>query len=645
MTAALMGAIAVVSIVLPGAVVFAWLGAVPMGVLCYRHRIRVALAACVAAGLISFLIAGFGGLVSALTCAYMGAIAGQVRRRNRGAATMLAVAALWGVVVSSFCVGVFAALRNLREVVLGAVAANVGGFATLLSGVPILGRAATGLDHAVQGWIVHWPWFFGVSVWLIVIFGTSFGWRVLTPVLRRLEEVTDLSSVGMLPAGHDGAPPGPLPTVLTDAGYRYAGADRDALAPVSMSVDVGEHIAVTGANGSGKSTLMRILAGITPTTGTIERPAGVGLGQVGGTALVLQHPESQVLGLRVGDDIVWGLPHDREIDIESLLGEVGLSGMSDRDTAGLSGGELQRLAVASALAREPALLIADEVTTMVDHDGRQTLINVLDGLTAHHDLGLVHITHYPQEANAADRVVALGRSGTGAAREPAEHPSPIESVGAETILDVRGVSFDYAAGTPWSQPVLRDVSFQVRSGEGILLCGGNGSGKSTLAWIMAGLLDPSAGQCLLDGRPAAEQVGAVALCFQAARLQLLRGHAGAAVAALAGYSATDTDSIARALASVSLDPNIAGVLIDRLSGGQLRRVALAGLLARSPRLLILDEPLAGLDVDAQADLIDLLVRIRNQGQAVIVISHDTDSLSPLCPRTIRLEQGELVTVG
>lgn len=645
MTAALMGAIAVVSIVLPGAVVFAWLGAVPMGVLCYRHRIRVALAACVAAGLISFLIAGFGGLVSALTCAYMGAIAGQVRRRNRGAATMLAVAALWGVLVSSFCVGVFAALRNLREVVLGAVAANVGGFATLLSGVPILGRAATGLDHAVQGWIVHWPWFFGVSVWLIVIFGTSFGWRVLTPVLRRLEEVTDLSSVGMLPAGHDGAPPGPLPTVLTDAGYRYAGADRDALAPVSMSVDVGEHIAVTGANGSGKSTLMRILAGITPTTGTVERPAGVGLGQVGGTALVLQHPESQVLGLRVGDDIVWGLPHDREIDIESLLGEVGLSGMGDRDTAGLSGGELQRLAVASALAREPALLIADEVTTMVDHDGRQTLITVLDGLTAHHDLGLVHITHYPQEANAADRVVALGHSGTGAAREPAEHPSPIESVGAETILDVQGVSFDYAAGTPWSQSVLRNISFQVRSGDGILLCGGNGSGKSTLAWIMAGLLDPSAGQCLLDGRPAAEQVGAVALCFQAARLQLLRGHAGAAVAALAGYSATDTDSIARALASVSLDPNIAGVLIDRLSGGQLRRVALAGLLARSPRLLILDEPLAGLDVDAQADLIDLLVRIRNQGQAVIVISHDTDSLSPLCPRTIRLEQGELVTVG
>ncbi|OHU18203.1 cobalt ABC transporter ATP-binding protein [Mycobacteroides franklinii] len=640
MTAALMGAIAVVSIVLPGAVVFAWLGAVPMGVLCYRHRIRVALAACVAAGLISFLIAGFGGLVSALTCAYMGAISGQVRRRNRGAATMFVVAALWGVLVSAFCVGVFAALRGLREVVLGAVAANVGGFATLLHGVPLLGQAAAGLDHAVAGWLAHWPWFFGVSVWLIVIFGTSFGWRVMTPVLRRLEEVTDLASVGMLPPPHESAPPGPLPTVLTDVGYRYAGADRDALAPVTMRVDIGEHIAVTGANGTGKSTLMRILAGVPPSTGTIERPAGVGLGQVGGTALVLQHPESQVLGLRVGDDIVWGLPHDRTVDIESLLAEVGLSGMGDRDTAGLSGGELQRLAVASALAREPALLIADEVTTMVDHGGRQTLINVLDGLTAHHRLGLVHITHYPQEADAADRVVALGGIEV---RDGTERPSPIESDSGEMILDVRGVSFDYAAGTPWSQPVLRNVSFQVRAGDGILLCGGNGSGKSTLAWIMAGLLEPSVGQCLLDGRPAAEQVGAVALCFQAARLQLLRGHAGAAVAALAGYSASDTDSIDRALASVSLDPKIGGVLIDRLSGGQLRRVALAGLLARSPRLLILDEPLAGLDVDAQADLIDLLVRIRNSGQAVIVISHDTDSLSPLCPRTIRLEQGELVS--
>ena len=646
MTAALMGAIAVVSIVVPGVVVFAWLGAVPMGVLCYRFRLRVGFGAFVAAGLIGFLMAGFGGLVAVVTCAYMGAIAGEVKRHGRGAPTMLFVAAVWGVTVSPLCVVVFGALTGLREVVLGVVAANAGGIAALLKGVPGLADAGAGLERVVHTGIVHWPWLIGVGVWLIVVCGTSFGWRVLTPVLRRLEAASDLSSPGLLPITGDGRPPGPLPIMLTDVGYRYPGADRDALAGVSMRVAAGEHVAITGPNGAGKSTLMRILAGVAPTTGTIERPAGVGLGQVAGTALVLQHPDSQVLGLRVGDDLVWGLPPDRQVDTDGLLAEVGLAGMADRDTAGLSGGESQRLAIAAALARDPALLVADEVTTMVDPPGRTTLLEVLDGLTAQHRVGLVHITHYPEEAAAADRAIPIGAATTTGPRTPtrpaASRPSAAASSSRETVLEVCNVSFDYAAGTPWSQPVLREVSFDLQSGDGVLLCGGNGSGKSTLAWIMAGLLTPTTGHCLLDGRPVDRQVGAVAVCFQSARLQLLRGHAGAAIAALAGISTADTDRIVGALASVGLGAEIAGVLIDRLSGGQLRRVALAGLLAHRPRLLILDEPLAGLDTDAQLDLIILLTDIRRRGQTLVVISHDTTSLSSLCPRTLRLEHGTLV---
>ncbi len=643
MTAALMGAIAVVSIVIPGAVVFAWVGAVPMGVLCYRHRMRVAFATLVAAGLIAFLVAGFGGLTSVFTCAYMGTIAGQIKRRGGGAGTMLTVAATWGVVMATFCLGVFAALSPLREVVLRAVAANVGGFATLVHGIPVLGAAIGGLNRAVQTWVAHWPVFLWISVWLIVMFGTSFGWRVLNPVLRRLAVVTDLSSESGLASNDATVAVGPLPVVLTDVSFRYPGSDRDALAPMNLSVDVGEHVAVTGANGSGKSTLMRILAGNHPTGGTVERPAGVGLGQVGGTALIFQHPESQILGLRVSDDLVWGLSDDCNIDVDALLDEVGLAGMADRDTSGMSGGELQRLAVAAALARQPAMVVADEVTTMVDRTGRALLMTVLDGVTKHHNLGLVHITHYPGEADSADRTVRLSDSrGDRTSVTLSTEPAQIETLACPTtVLDVRNVSFDYAPGTPWSRPALRDVSFSVSSGDGILLSGGNGSGKSTLAWIMAGLLEPTAGECLLDGHPSSDQIGATALCFQSARLQLLRGSAGAAVAALAGFTATDDLAIRSALASVSLDPDIDNVLVDRLSGGQLRRVALAGLLARSPRLLILDEPLAGLDVEAQADLIELLVGIRNRGQTVIVISHDVDSLTPLCPRTIRLEKGTL----
>ncbi len=644
MTAALMGAIAVVSIVVPGAVAFAWLGAVPMGILCYRYRLRVALGTFVAAGVIGFLIAGFGGFMCVVNGAYMGTIAGQVKRYGRGAATMFGIAAVWGVLVAPLCIGVFAALTEVREAVLGVVGANAGGFAALLGGIPTMEGVADGFDRAVQISLAHWPWFIGISVWLMVVCGTWFGWQVLTPVLRRLEAVADLSPVGLLPALHDDGTPGPLPTTLSDVGYRYPGANSDALCGVTMRVEVGEHVAVTGPNGSGKSTLMRILAGVAPTVGRIERPGAVGLGQPGGTALVMQHPESQVLGLLVGDDLVWGLPHDRPIDTEGLLREVGLEGMAERDTAGLSGGELQRLAIASALARDPAMIIADEITTMVDQRGREDLLGVLDGLTTHHRLGLVHITHYPTEAAAADRTVALIGPSTQphAPRLAAGRPQP-ESGRDETVLEVVDVSFDYAAGTPWSRPVLRNVSFRIDSGDGVLLCGGNGSGKSTLAWIIAGLLEPTIGRCLLDGRPTAAQVGAVALCFQAARLQLLRGHAGAAVAALAGFSARDTDRIGSALASVGLGAQIADILIDRLSGGQLRRVALAGLLARSPRLLVLDEPLAGLDIDAQTDLIDLLAEIRSRGHSLIVISHDTTSLSAVCPSTLRLEQGTLLT--
>ena len=147
--------------------------------------------------------------------------------------------------------------------------------------------------------------------------------------------------------------------------------------------------------------------------------------------------------------------------------------------------------------------------------------------------------------------------------------------------------------------------------------------------------DPTTGSCLLDGAPISEQVGAVAMSFQAARLQLMRSRVDLEVASAAGFSTTTTTTgSSAALAIVGLDPALATRRIDQLSGGQMRRVVLAGLLARSPRALILDEPLAGLDAASQRGLLRLLEDLRrNAGLTVVVISHDFAGLEELCPRT------------
>ena len=638
-TAALMSAIAVLSMVVPGAVVFAWAGAVPMGVLAFHHRARVAVATTIASGTVAFLLAGFGGLVSAWTCVYMGVICGQVRRRGRGRGVMLGVAALWGVVVASVVYAFLAVFAEIRSVVLGAVAANVRGLGALL--LPLPGGAGPGsaLQRLADFGLQHWQVFVWVSVWLIVVFGCSFAWRILTPVLRRVR-ATSAAPRDLFPREPDVAAPRPLPIRLQDVAFRYPESRRDTLSGVSFGVEPGDHVAVTGANGTGKSTLMRVLAGLPPTGGTVDRPGAVGLGRVGGTALVLQHADSQVLGIRVADDVVWGLPDEVEVDVDGLLAEVGLDGMGDRDTSGLSGGEAQRLAVAAALARRPALVVADEVTTMVDRDGREDLMALLGGLTRQHDLGLVNITHYPEEAAGADRTVDLGSAQRAEAPVSAAAEGVRPARGAP-LLVLRGVHYEYDAGTPWRRTALRGVDLAVLEGEAVLLCGGNGSGKSTLAWVMAGLLEPTVGTCELDGAPVVEHVGAVALALQAARLQLVRGTAGDALAALAGLRGDDAPSIARALASVGLPAATADLLVDRLSGGQLRRVALAGLLGRAPRLLILDEPLAGLDLPSQRELVELLIGIRDGGQAMVIISHDVDHLDRLCDRTVHLTRGRI----
>jgi energy-coupling factor transport system ATP-binding protein len=661
--AALCAATAIISIVIPFAGALSLLGTVPMGLLAYRYRVRVLIAATVAAGLIAFLIAGLGGLITVGNSAYVGGLTGVVKRRGRGTGTVVVVSVLAGAVFNVFAVAALALLSRLRNLIFDAITANVNGVAAVLRSIgriatehPFPGSAHLGdtlewTAHEAQwilAWALHyWPWLIFVNG-LVSIMGVSLiGWWALSRVLDRMRGIPD---VHKLDAPTDDAPVGPVPVRLNQVRFRYPNTDHDALRPVDLEVNLGEHLAITGANGSGKTTLMLVLAGREPTSGVIERPGSVGLGRIGGTAVVMQHPESQVLGTRVSDDVVWGLPPGTKTDVAQLLREVGLESHAERDTGSLSGGELQRLAVAAALAREPALLIADEVTSMVDQEGRDALLGVLSGLKRQHRTSVVHITHYNNEAASADSTINLSESGDNTDMvETVAAPVGAPTIGYESgpaILEVVGVSHEYNSGTPWAKPALRDVNFAVRHGDGLLIHGGNGSGKSTLAWILAGLTVPTTGTCLLDGRPVHEQVGAVALSFQAARLQLMRSRVDLEVASAAGFSPKDHERVARALAVVGLDSGLVKRRIDQLSGGQMRRVVLAGLLARSPRALILDEPLAGLDAETQRGLVRLLEELRReQGLTVVVISHDFAGLEELCPHTLDLRDGALHAVS
>jgi energy-coupling factor transport system ATP-binding protein len=661
--AALCAATAIISIVVPFAGALSLLGTVPMGLLAYRYRFRVLVAGTVGAGLIAFLIAGLGGLMTVGNSAYVGGLTGVIKRRGRGTGTVLVVSLIAGAVFNLVAVGALMLLSRLRNLIFDTVTANIDGIAAVLTAIgrfaighpfPLSTRIGNGFEataHGLQWFITH-----ALRYWQLLIFANGvvslmvvslIGWWALSRVLDRMRGIPD---VHKLDAPLDSAPVGPVPVRLDRVRFRYPNTSHDALRPVDLEVKAGEHLAITGANGSGKTTLMLVLAGREPTSGTIERPGSVGLGRMGGTAVVMQHPESQVLGTRVADDVVWGLPPGTKTDVAQLLREVGLESHAERDTGSLSGGELQRLAVAAALAREPALLIADEVTSMVDQDGRDSLLGVLSGLKRQHSAALVHITHYSTEAESADSTINLSESGDNTSMvETMVAPATTAPMGHESgpaILEVTGVSHEYNSGTPWAKAALRDVNFTVHQGDGLLIHGGNGSGKSTLAWILAGLTVPTTGDCLLDGRPTHEQVGAVALSFQAARLQLMRSRVDREVASAAGFSPKDQDRIDNALAVVGLDSGLGTRRIDQLSGGQMRRVVLAGLLARSPRALILDEPLAGLDAETQSGLVRLLEELRReQGLTVMVISHDFVGLEELCPRTLDLRDGVLHAVS
>lgn len=648
----------VVASVVPLATAVGLLAPVPLALVAARTRPRALIAASVAATGVSFAMAGTGAAATVLGSALVGGIVGDTKRRGRGLGTITMASLIASPIIGGLSVLVLLVLVPLRKLALEALGNTIGGLVKLLDNFPALSGLADTVESLGNSMVDQWWIWMWVSGALGTALSLAVAWWLLGGVVGRLADVPSEDTLDAGDVADGDAPVGPLPLTLSGVGFRYGPEMPQVLDDVHVTLTPGEFVAVVGANGSGKSTLAKILAGRAPTSGSVTRPGAAGLGRHGGTAMVLQRPETQMLGSRVADDVVWGLPPGVDVDVEALLAEVGLAGLGARETSDLSGGQQQRLAVAAALAREPALLIADEVTSMVDPTGRDELLALLADLPSRRGMTVVLITHRGAEAAAADRVVHLhlGRvidhppqwvPRPGSVEEPVVLTGldavPSAATG-EPLLVLDSVGHTYLRGSPWQVKALHDVSLTVCRGDGVLVVGGNGSGKTTLAWIMAGLIGPTAGTADLRGKPVTGQVGDVALAFQHARLQLQKQTVGDEIMAAGGIE-VGTAEVARVLESVGLPREMAARRIDSLSGGQMRRVVLAGLVARRPKVLILDEPLAGVDPYARTEIVAMLARLRADGLTIVIISHDLTDLDAVVNRRVQLTDGTLATLS
>ena len=423
---------------------------------------------------------------------------------------------------------------------------------------------------------------------------------------------------------------------VTDLSFSYPGASP-ALAGVSLELEVGEIVALLGPSGSGKSTLLRALGGLVPHfhggrfSGRVvvagldtraARPAEL----AGTVATVFQDPEDQVVMTIVANEVAFGLenlgtpPAEIWPRVERALASVDALHLWGRKTVELSGGELQRVCLASALALEQQLLLLDEPTSQLDADAAALFLAAVDELGA----AVVLSEHrVPRALELASRVVFVdgGRVSLDAPKREAcewlaaERPGWTEPCVSETqappgdiALSVSGVSFAYREALP----VLEGIDLEVRRGEIVVLEGPNGSGKTTLARIAAGLLEPQAGTVEVSGR-----AGYLA---QDPGRYLVKETALHEVAL-----AVNRDE---RRASAALDRVGLGWAADRhprdLSSGERERLALAAVAVAEPDVLILDEPTRGVDPERKAALGEWLQDYAAAGKAVVVATHDRD---------------------
>ena len=397
--------------------------------------------------------------------------------------------------------------------------------------------------------------------------------------------------------------------------------------------------------------------------------------------LIQQDPDSQLVTLKVLHEVAFGPenflfpPEDIRNKIESALQTVSASQLHSRNTYTLSGGEKQKIVIASFLAIQPPILFLDEPTSRLDPATALDVVNTLtrlhkEGVTifvVEHRIqpflpyatrvlllrdGTLHFKGTPEQLQTQpDTLIKLG---------VALHPSIFHdtstsrpSIAGQERLEVTNLTYTYPQTETMSEnrPAIKDLSFAIKPREIVALMGANGSGKSTLLMQLMGLLKPDTGTIKFDGyrvhdQPVSQTARSIGYIFQNPLHQLFASTVWDEILLASRHLGVPSPTQAQTQAEKYLKEF--GLLPYRdqspfsLSLGEQRRLTIASVLLHQPKLLLLDEPFIGQDYRNVHQLMEILAQMARRDTSILLATHDVAIAETYCHRLFFLHSGQLL---
>lgn len=492
---------------------------------------------------------------------------------------------------------------------------------------------------------------------------------------------------------------------LYNVTYTYEMEKRPALNNLSLIVEPGEWVAITGRSGSGKSALCQLLNGYLPRVGGGEREGIVRVGGIdpleaqiaeiaGRIGVVFQDPDAQLVQGRVEDEVAFG-PENLCVPAPVIARRVGealnavrLTEQRTSSVHALSGGQRQRTGIAAVLSMQTQVIVFDDAASSLDRASREHLLALLQALHAEGRTLLTVSSRVDEIAARAgrlvvleggavaldgpaaelvrtgrDRLVQLGvlpQAAQRAAAEPSAAPGGARATaqpgpagqGEALLLELRNLTFRYPGS---AAAVLRSISLPLRPGEWALICGENGSGKTTLSQLLMNLLPMPRGAFYWEGKEAtrmktyelAEQIGYL---FQEPEHQFVTSNVldemlyGPRLDMSLEPGASVPEEVRQRAERLLEAAGLSGrqdASPYLLSGGEKRLLGAAAQFMSRKKLYILDEPTAGTDYAGAEVFINLCRAASEEGAALLIITHEPERFKDEADTIFTLDQGEL----